>query len=256
MWVSIREYFKSFGRGWVAVLIDYILTPIGAYLDMSGHATFPTPLWITLAVIAGIVAPIIAFHRLREDRDALKGRLEGRPKIEVKPRVHNQFAFLDVRNVGKTQGEFTARGKVILGFPRFGPYTMSWEPAGTISCPINARWGSASIRVAEVSQSSKPQQGILRGDLLLVYLGQEGQQILGVSTTKLTPAKMEIGGELRDVMETKTEDSCVIEVEITSEPPMAEDFGLHSYSLVFDHTLDVLFFTDAPNPDKEDSQIE
>lgn len=47
----------------------------GAYLDISGKASFPTLLWLLLLGLGLIIAPFIAFHNLRLKRDELNSKL-------------------------------------------------------------------------------------------------------------------------------------------------------------------------------------
>lgn len=66
---SLKEYIVSLGIwGWV-VLVDIISSAVGGYLDVSGTVNVPAWLWFGLLIIGLIVAPFIAFHKIRIQRD-------------------------------------------------------------------------------------------------------------------------------------------------------------------------------------------
>lgn len=83
MWQSFKEYITALGRwGWV-VVADIILTGAGAYLDLSS-GIIPTWVWITLGLLALIIAPFVAFHKLRVQRDKLKAEKDSKEsKVEL-----------------------------------------------------------------------------------------------------------------------------------------------------------------------------
>ena len=66
---SLKEYVSAMGHwGWV-VLVDVLGAAIGAYLDISGKGGFPTWVWLTMLGLAFLIAPFIAFHKVRLQRD-------------------------------------------------------------------------------------------------------------------------------------------------------------------------------------------
>jgi hypothetical protein len=118
MWQSLKEYVTSLGRwGWV-VIIDFILAGTGAYLDITNAAPIPMWVWITLGLVGLMVAPFIAFHKLRCKRDEIRTELDdirnAQPLIEVTPKKDNRDIYLDVYNVGE-YAEFEAQVEVLEG---------------------------------------------------------------------------------------------------------------------------------------------
>jgi len=77
---SLKEYITSLGRWVWVVLVDFILAGVGAYLDISNAAPIPTWVWLTLLLIGLIVAPFVAFHKLRLQRDELKSQLDDKSR--------------------------------------------------------------------------------------------------------------------------------------------------------------------------------
>lgn len=73
---SLREYVVSLGIwGWV-VLIDVIGSIVGGYLDISGNVNIPIWVWLSLLLLGLLIAPFIAFHRLRIQRDNINKELK------------------------------------------------------------------------------------------------------------------------------------------------------------------------------------
>ena len=76
MWQSLKEYIAFLGKaGWV-VLVDIIGSSIGGYLDVSGNANIPTWLWLGFLLLGLLIAPFIAFHKLRVQRDNIQSELK------------------------------------------------------------------------------------------------------------------------------------------------------------------------------------
>jgi hypothetical protein len=75
MWQSFKEYVLATGRwGWV-ILVDILLAAAGAYLDISGKWGLPTWVWATMLVVAVLIAPFIAFHKVRKERDEARNEV-------------------------------------------------------------------------------------------------------------------------------------------------------------------------------------
>lgn len=135
MWQSLKEYVTSLGRwGWV-VIIDFILAGAGAYLDITNAAPIPMWVWITLGLAGLMVAPFIAFHKLRLKRDEIRTELvsirDAQPLIEVTPEIDNRdIYYLDVHNVGE-YAEFEAQVEVLEGksyaFALPTTYSAYWD---------------------------------------------------------------------------------------------------------------------------------
>lgn len=76
--VSLKEYVLSLGHwGWV-VAIDVVYSVTGFVLDVSDAVSIPTEAWLIPLIVALVVAPFIAFHKLRLKRDALQDTLDVR----------------------------------------------------------------------------------------------------------------------------------------------------------------------------------
>ncbi len=76
MWKSLQEYIRSLGRwGW-AVLVGVLLSVAGAVLDVGGVVGFPRWVWATMIGVTLLVAPFIAFHQMRKQRDEARSSLE------------------------------------------------------------------------------------------------------------------------------------------------------------------------------------
>jgi hypothetical protein len=77
---SLKEYTLSLGHwGWI-VAIDVVYSVTGLVLDVSRTTDFPTWAWLAPLIVALVVAPFIAFHRLRLKRDDLMSVLDVRRK--------------------------------------------------------------------------------------------------------------------------------------------------------------------------------
>ena len=82
MWESLKEYVSGLGRWVWAVGVGVILSVAGGVLDVFTDLEVPTWAWLLVAYVTAIVAPFIAFHRLRIRRDALQDSLDNRSCIE------------------------------------------------------------------------------------------------------------------------------------------------------------------------------
>jgi len=71
---SVKEYFLAYGRWFVVLLLGPIIGVVGLGLDISGKVTFPAGVWVDAILVAAVAAPLVAFHRVRVERDELKER--------------------------------------------------------------------------------------------------------------------------------------------------------------------------------------
>ena len=75
MWKSLREYVLSLGHwGWV-VAVDLVGSVTGWYLDISNTVDIPMWVWLVPLLAALAIAPFLAFHRMRIDKDRLQSSL-------------------------------------------------------------------------------------------------------------------------------------------------------------------------------------
>jgi len=79
---SFREYITSLGRlGWVVVGV--ILAGVGGYLDIFNAPPIPKSVWLTLALVVLMVAPFLAFHKVRLQRDKLRNQLDDKSRKQA-----------------------------------------------------------------------------------------------------------------------------------------------------------------------------
>jgi hypothetical protein len=159
----------------------------------------------------------------------LKSKL---PDIIATPQINYERALLEVHNRGGG-ADFEAKASIIEGFPSSGLYTMCWDSILDSQCHINGTEGVASILIAEIADKST--QGCYEGIFSYIYKGglklykQDalGRQIFPVYTGKDT----EVIREDEVFIKHETIDECVIEISITSEPPLQTPFGKKQYKL-------------------------
>ncbi len=90
---SLAEYGGAVVKCWWTMLIGITATIIGLGLDF-GETTgivllqvptwFARTLWIVGLIVALLVGPFWAFHRVRLERDKAKARLENRPTLWIR----------------------------------------------------------------------------------------------------------------------------------------------------------------------------
>ena len=145
--------------------------------------------------------------------------------------------------------DFTAKARVISGFPDAELYPMRWQSVNEKECHVNAG-DTEPLLVGEISpnaaETDNPLTAIFKGGIALYKMGKER---IGASTFDTVQAhKGKRRYPMMRVTEIVPKDKCVIEVTITSEPPLKEDFGTQQYSLEVDHTSgDKLIFTNVSN---------
>lgn len=100
VWRSAKEYVTLLGRwGWV-VLVDVLFAAVGAYLDIRNAAPIPPWAWISLLLIALLVTPFVAIHKLRLQRDQLTQQIE-RQRRKSEPEL---VGAIEQSVVGEVQG--------------------------------------------------------------------------------------------------------------------------------------------------------
>lgn len=116
------------------MLIDILSGVAGAYLDVSGTWGFPTWLWILFLIIGLLLAPFLAFHKVRLKSEEIRIELDKlkneRPKIETIIRHQNDDFNIEVLNEGE-DAECEAQIEVfdgkgfVLSLPQ--NYSAYWE---------------------------------------------------------------------------------------------------------------------------------
>jgi len=73
VWRSLQGFAETVGKWWLSVWILIVLSGIVAFgLTVANVKNFPTPLWVGLLLAGLVVAPAVAFHQIRVERDSFK----------------------------------------------------------------------------------------------------------------------------------------------------------------------------------------
>jgi MFS family permease len=75
---SISEYFPSFGRWAWVLLVDFLVAGAQIVADLLGSLFLPSWVWQAQVGITLVIAPLIAFHKVRLNRDAARKQLKFR----------------------------------------------------------------------------------------------------------------------------------------------------------------------------------
>jgi len=215
---------------------------------VSPYGMQPIHLAFWLLGIGAIYTTIIQAIRIKRFENA-------RPNISVESKVYDSCARLVVHNKGG-DANFTAEAIVVKGVPPKTRYTMCWDSPPHLEHPIK-KGGTSTIIVAEKSPVMVQLPGIVKGGLMLYQRGMSGIEKVGATTQELSDAT-----ELNTrypTMAKPVDDSCTIEITITSTPPLHTPFDSHKYVAKIDHEQGhKLLFTSSPesNPDRGDCQTE
>jgi hypothetical protein len=205
---------------WRGITILLNLVAIASLFNYSASVTYIfgftiRQFFVFIALLASIIIIIhlIVINTLEKNK---------RPKIIVKPKVFNRRAILEVINKGGA-AIFTAKGRVIATFPNQELYTMYWESVKDTRCLIDGNDGIASILVGEIANQDlkgEAETTIYKNGLQLYKLGTSGEQVFSVNTG----IHSENGYTLSDR-------ECIVEVTITSQPPLRQSFSMKRYLL-------------------------
>ena len=119
MWQSLSEYLRGlFHLGWL-MLIGLLAAPVGFDLDV-GQTTGWTPielphsvwraLWVIGLVVVLLIAPFLAYHKLRLERDALRAFNKSMPGSPSTPILAESQLF-----ISNPSCEFGRGGEANLG---------------------------------------------------------------------------------------------------------------------------------------------
>jgi len=178
---------------------------------------------------------------------------KAKPKLEVKPKVYDRYAKLEITNDGG-MAIFTAKARVIKGIVQPELYNMCWESSpDSPNCSINHR-DTETIVVAEISRNSEKTDdmmtAIYRGGIALYKMSKERIGVTTLETIDEYKRK-----EQYPTMYTTTimpQDKCILEVIITSDPSPLEDYGVKNYLVEIDHERgNKLAFTQLPESDAD-----
>jgi hypothetical protein len=162
--------------------------------------------------------------------------------IQVSSHVYYEQAKLEIKNNG-VDANFTATARVIKGIVEPELYSMRWEPA-----PITPRHidkdETATILVAEKARQSLnadwAEKAVFKGGIALFKSVGGKQEVFGAST--MEQIKQRELDKRYPTMKTQytLKDKCVIEVTLTSTPPLIVPFK-RRYSLMIDERNNLLF---------------
>ena len=221
----------------VVVVVVFILYIYREITPVKEIITWAIGIWPLLAIL-GAVALAISGWILKHDfskpeekmLDIVKAKHDC-ANIEVKPRVSGNLAVLEVKNIG-VDADFTAEAIVIEGVPPHTSYTMCWNSTPHLEHPIK-KGGTPTIIVAEVESAIAELAGRVRGGLLLYQFGTSG-----VEKVKATTQELRNTVELNiryPTMAKPVDDSCTIEITITSTPSLLTPFDNQKYKIEIDH---------------------
>jgi hypothetical protein len=253
---SLKQYLLAVFRWWWVILVFVIGDVGGIVLTVQQNWTVPLWVWAAIGIAGLFTAQFLAFHHIKIERDELQLKLDrinsAMPRISMAPVTRNDRFILEIRNLGRGGADFTAKARVVSGIPGPELYTMYWESVRDTKCHIDAG-GLASILVAEKPRPIILLEVIKSHELALFKMGTSGEQTFSASTAVRAPCNK----NGKEVVEVTLEAKCVVEVTVTSEPPLAEDFGTHRYALEIDHKQEEkLLFDEVPMPSKESALSE
>ena len=139
---SIKEYIPAVGKRWWAMVAGGILATAGGVSLFCPFLVIPTLAWFLIALLFISVAQFLAFHRIREEKDGLKGQLSIIPTngvVVIKPQL--VIRILDV--------EFGLSGD--SGYPLLNSDKARW-----IRLSLSFEWtGDVFIETLELVVSGK-----------------------------------------------------------------------------------------------------
>lgn len=183
--------------------------------------------------------------------------IEVNPFVESIPEYnHYKYnAILEVHNIGK-KGNFTANATILEGRQKSKQYSMYWKLPPYSNQDINKN-DKKFILVAGISEEDNDKEGIYKNGIVIYGFSGSTLEKYGVSEKKTVEDYY-----YKKVYPTMykgkllPKDTCVIEVIITSDQPLLNEFK-QRYAIEIDHEQgDKLLFTPLPesNPDKEGYQ--
>lgn len=251
--------------GVVGAFVGYWLTPLDS--NPFGQFAYPTigggiGVVVGFVVVFSLIFGWNLYHAPYRQRNEARTKVEqyeqekNNPNIEVKPLILDNRAVLEVQNNG-IDANFTAEAIVVKGVPPKIRYTMCWDSPPHLEHPIK-RGGKSTIRVAEKESAIMGMEtpGIVKNGLVLFQIGISGEVKRVGATTQELRSTVELNIRYPS-MAKPVDDSCTIEITITSTPPLLTPFNNRKYIVKIDHEqAHKLLFTPLPesNPDKEGSQ--
>ena len=77
MGASIKEYVVGLAKYWWVVFVGFLGGGLGVGID-AAQGGLDVPIWVWIAIACGgfVVAQFVSFHKVREQRDELKARIQ------------------------------------------------------------------------------------------------------------------------------------------------------------------------------------
>ena len=73
VWSSLQAFAETAGKWWLSVWVLLLLSGILTFgLTVANVRNFPTPVWVGLLLGGLVIAPGVAFHMVRVERDSFK----------------------------------------------------------------------------------------------------------------------------------------------------------------------------------------
>jgi len=220
----------------VVVFILYIYREITPVKEIITWAIGIWPLLAILGTAALAISGWILKHDFSKPEEKMSDIVKAKhdcANIEVKPRVSGNLAVLEVKNIG-VDADFTAEAIVVEGVPPHTSYTMCWNSTPHLEHPIK-KGGTPTIIVAEVESAIAELAGRVRGGLLLYQIGLSGQiEKVGATTQDLRNTVVN-NIKYPNMVAKPVDDSCTIEITITSTPPLLHAFENQKYKIEIDH---------------------
>jgi hypothetical protein len=161
------------------------------------------------------------------------------PRIIVTHHIHNDRAILEVNNIG-AEAQFTAKGRILEADIDPELFTMYWESNKENTCHIDAG-GKATILVSGISKIVDETRNLYKNGLMLYKMGTSGEQVFGArSLEKRLNFIQTYGIKVPEDDKYIYINKCIVEIEITSSPPLSEPFGSKRYQLEVKHENEYL----------------
>jgi hypothetical protein len=214
---SLKEYATALGHWVWVVILEVLGSAVGAYLDISNTLSIPIWLWLTFLLLGLIIAPFLAFHKIRKERDVLQEKLDNNPFIEVEPHKDFDDYYLKVHNIGG-YAQFEAQVKVTNGVT-----SASGLPALYTACWRHAQGRQAQIMcglIDEIKIASTQYHPIGLMHFRLYFFDTKSEQIRSVDSTSWIPGSNQV-----------VKPEFIFQVTISSLPSLKEKVFVRNYKL-------------------------
>jgi len=225
---------------WSVATIMLTAVVFGVLVEIISWEQLPKALVIAILIVGFLVAGFLYYYgyvrykhqKIEHGIQPIVIAKDKYPDIEVTENISDNLAVLEVKNIG-SDANFTATAKVVKGILPTTTYTMCWNSPPHLEHPIK-KGGTPTIIVAEVEKATAELAGRVRGGLLLYQIGLSGEiEKVGATTQELRNT-VELNIRYPS-MAKPVDDSCTIEITITSTPPLLNTFENRKYIVKIDH---------------------